>query len=123
MKLLQRSLKKLNKVLGMLGLAKRAGQLVSGTDAVLDGIRKNKAKAVYISADASDNTKKKFCDSCKYYGIEYCILSNKMTEVSSAIGKMGNIAAVYVSDNELNKAVRKAAKADGGCVYGSTDEE
>ncbi len=113
----------MNKLLGALGLAKRAGKLVSGSDAVLEGIRSRKAKAVYICSDASDNTKKKFCDSCKYYGIEYSILSCKMTDLSSAIGKMGNIAVVYVSDEEMNKAVRKAAIVDGGCVYGSTDEE
>ena len=113
----------MNKLLGMLGLARRAGKLAIGTEAVLDGIRSKKAKTVYICNDASDNTKKKFCDSCKYYGIEYCILSVRMTELSSAIGKMGNTAAVCVSDTEMNKAVRKAAIEDGGCVYGSTDEE
>lgn len=113
----------MSKLLSTLGLAKRAGKLVSGSETVLDGIRNKKAKAVYICADASYNTKKKFCDSCKYYGIEFYILSVKMTEMSSAIGKMGNIAAVYISDSEMNKAVRKAAIEDGGCVYGSTDEE
>lgn len=114
----------MNKLLGIMGLAKRAGLLTSGAEAVLEGIRNKKAKTVYICSDASDNTKKRFCDSCNYYGIEYCILSCKMTELSSAIGKMGNIAAAYVSDNEMNKAVKKAAIVDGGCVYGSsTDEE
>ena len=113
----------MNKLLGMIGLAKRAGKLVSGSEAVLESIHNKKAKAVYICADASDNTKKKFCDSCKYYGIEYCILSVMMTELSSAIGKMGNIAAVCISDEEMNKAVRKAAIMDGGCVYGSSTDE
>ena len=108
----------------MIGLARRAGKLACGTDAVLDAIRIKKAKSVYICNDVSDNTKKKICDSCKYYCIEYCILSVTMTELSSAIGKMGNIAAVCVLDEEMNKAVRKAAIVDGGCVYGnSTDEK
>ena len=110
----------MNKICGRLGISKKAGKLFCGSEAVIDGIRKNKAKTVYIASDASDNTKKKFCDSCNYYSIKYCILSLTMSQISTAIGKCGNTAVCYISDEELCKAVLNATNEDGGCVYGST---
>ena len=57
-----------DKFLKMLGLATRAGRLCFGEGAVSDSIRQGKASLVIVSADASENTKKKFGDSCSFYG-------------------------------------------------------
>ncbi len=58
-----------DRITGMLGLAKKAGKLISGEDMVLDAIRSRKAGIVIVAEDASDNTKKLFHDKCRYYGI------------------------------------------------------
>jgi len=59
-----------DKFLKMLGLATRAGRLCFGEGAVGDSIRQGKASLVIVSADASENTKKKFRDNCSFYGAE-----------------------------------------------------
>lgn len=50
-----------------LGLAMRAGKMVTGDEGVLDAIRKGEAKLVIVAQDASENTRKKFRDKCIYF--------------------------------------------------------
>ncbi len=47
------------KFLNLLGLAMRAGKLVTGEELTLKDIRANKAKFVFVAQDASENTRKK----------------------------------------------------------------
>lgn len=47
------------KVLNLLGLAMRAGKLVTGEELTIGDIRSNKAKFVFVAGDASENTRKK----------------------------------------------------------------
>ena len=49
-----------DKVLSLIGLAMKAGQVVSGEFSVEKCIKSGKAKLVIIATDASENTKKKF---------------------------------------------------------------
>lgn len=49
---------KMNKALSYVGLATRAGKLVSGDEIVLKAIRSSEAKMVIVAADASANTLK-----------------------------------------------------------------
>lgn len=74
------------KFYGMLGLSVRANAVVFGEGAVKDNIRKNAAKLVIMSADASDNTKKKFRDSCSFYSVPYVEVGDRYT-LGSATGK------------------------------------
>ena len=48
----------MNKVLSLLGLAFRSGNLVSGEFAAREAVRKKTAALVIVASDASDNTKK-----------------------------------------------------------------
>ncbi|MCM3745967.1 ribosomal L7Ae/L30e/S12e/Gadd45 family protein [Paenibacillus pasadenensis] len=58
-----------NKALSSLGMAMRAGKVVTGDDTVLKTVRQGKAALVLVAADASDNTKKKYRDKCATYGV------------------------------------------------------
>jgi len=58
-----------HKALSRLGLAQRAGKLVSGEDGVLKAIRRGQARLVILAEDASENTRKKVADKCQSYGI------------------------------------------------------
>ena len=49
----------------MLGLAMKAGKVVSGEFAVDKSIKEGSAFLVIIASDASDNTRKKFSNSCE----------------------------------------------------------
>lgn len=46
------------KLLSMIGMAYKAGKIISGEDPVRKAIRKNSVKLLIIAEDASDNTKK-----------------------------------------------------------------
>ena len=75
----------------MLGIAKRAGVLTLGTDGVLSSIAAGSAKFVLLDALASDNTKKKFHDSCAFYGVE--LYETAPDRLGYAIGKPGRMCA------------------------------
>ena len=58
----------MNRILNYLGIARRAGFLVSGTDAVIASLEK-KAKLVVIATDASSATKDKLNRKCYFYKV------------------------------------------------------
>ncbi|NMA05659.1 MAG: hypothetical protein GX931_04735 [Acholeplasmataceae bacterium] len=80
-----------------LGLAYRARKLTYGTTNVIKSIRDGSAKLIIIARDASDNTKKKITDKCKYYDIPFKI-EFISAEISNAIGKK-NIMVVSILDS------------------------
>ncbi|WP_123040085.1 L7Ae/L30e/S12e/Gadd45 family ribosomal protein [Cohnella candidum] len=75
-----------NKVLSRLGLAMRAGKLVSGEETVLKAIRGGEAKLVVLAKDASDNTGKKMADKCGSYGVPLVVGFTRY-ELGWAVGK------------------------------------
>jgi len=62
-------LKGRDKIAGMLGLAERAGKLVSGESKTLEAVRSGKALICIVAADASDNTRKLFHDKCGFNNV------------------------------------------------------
>lgn len=74
------------KVLGTLGLATKAGKVVSGEFMTEKAIRDKSAELVIVAVDASKNTKKKFSNSCAFYKVPYAEFSDKIT-LGNAIGK------------------------------------
>jgi ribosomal protein L7Ae-like RNA K-turn-binding protein len=81
------------KVLNLLGLAMRAGKLVTGEELTLTDIRSNKAKFVFVAADASANTRKKIKDKCSYYNVPVDE-SFTQAEISHAIGRTRMIIGI-----------------------------
>lgn len=59
-----------NKVYSFLSLATKAGKVLSGEDTCERAVKSGKVDLILIAGDASDNTKKKFSDICKFNGIE-----------------------------------------------------
>ncbi len=64
-------------VLSLIGMAKRAGKVVSGEFSTEKAIKERKAKLVIVSDDASDNTKKLFTNKTAYYMIPIRFYSDK----------------------------------------------
>ena len=75
----------------MLGIAMRAGALTLGTDGELSAIAAGKTRFVLVDALASENTKKKFRDSCAYYSVE--LAETAPDRLGFAIGKPGRMCA------------------------------
>lgn len=75
-----------NKVLSLLGLATRSRNVVSGGFATEHAVKCGKAYFVIIAEDASDNTKKKFSNMCKFYEVPYAYYGDKEV-LGHAMGK------------------------------------
>jgi len=95
-----------DKVLSMLGLAMKAGKVVSGETATECAIKDFSAWLVVIAKDASNNTTKHFTDMCSYREIPMIVYGTK-EELGRAIGKdyRSNLAVV---DKGLAEAITKA---------------
>lgn len=98
-------MKNKNKVLGTLGLAMKAGDVVSGEFMTERAIRDGSACLVIVAKDASANTKKNFSDSCQFYHIPYREYGRK-EELGKAIGKQFR-ASLAVTDNGLATSISK----------------
>ena len=70
---------KRDKVLSLIGLAMKAGKCASGETMTESETKAGKAFLVIVARDASDNTKKKFRDMCKYYRVPICFYGDKDT--------------------------------------------
>ena len=95
----------MNKAVGLIGLAKKAGRVVTGESGVKDAVRFNKACLVIIAGDASANTTKSITDSCKYYGVSYYIMATKDI-LGHAVGNSYN-AAICITDVGFAKGIAK----------------
>ena len=94
----------------MLGLAKRAGMLLSGESACKEAVRFGKSKLIILACDASDNTVKNITDRCKYYNVSYLKIGTKES-LGHAIGNAYN-AVLSVNDEGFAKAILKHINAN-----------
>ena len=94
----------MNKLLGMLGLAKRAGKVSTGTFICEKMIKSNTARLVILAEDASENTVKAIKNACDYYGTELIQCSNK-SDLGHFSGAKADRAVVCVNDNNFAKAI------------------
>lgn len=95
-----------DRLLGAIGLCKRAGKLICGTPLICTELHKGGAVcAVLAASDASDNTKKKLKDKCNFYGVRLIFLPYTAEELARAVGKDSLISAVAITDAQLYRAV------------------
>ena len=96
----------------MLGLAMKAGKLVSGEFLVENSVKDKSAKLVILADDCSDNTKKKFRNMTTYREIPYFECLDK-DELGRCIGKEFR-ACVAVTDVGFATSIMKILKNNGG---------
>ncbi len=92
-----------DKFFRMLGLAAKAGKLRFGEGAVRDSIRTDLAKLAIVAKDASDNTKKKISDNCRFYSVPYYEYGDRYT-LGNATGK-GFAVVLSVADEGFAKTL------------------
>ncbi|MGN0292385.1 MAG: L7Ae/L30e/S12e/Gadd45 family ribosomal protein [Lachnospiraceae bacterium] len=95
----------------MLGIARRAGKVVSGEVSVEKAVKAGKAYLVIVAEDVSDNTRKNFTDMCTYYKLPLIFVGTKET-LGHAIGCELRASAA-VTDSGLAKSIEECAKASG----------
>ena len=96
---------KIPEEISLVGLAAKAGKVVSGEFATEKAVKSQKAPLVLIAEDASENTKKKFRDMCTYYQVPLYIIGSK-EELGRAIGKEYR-ASLALTDENFSRAVIK----------------
>lgn len=92
-----------DKVLSLLGIATKAGGVVSGEFSTEKALKEEKAYLVLVAADASSNTKKHFSDMCSYRGVPYYTYADK-EQLGHYIGKEFR-ASLAVTNAGLAKAM------------------
>ncbi|QDR80539.1 L7Ae/L30e/S12e/Gadd45 family ribosomal protein [Sporomusa termitida] len=93
------------KLMSILGLAQKAGKVVSGDFAVQGALKSGKARLLIIAGDASASTKKEYQYQAQSRNIAvYCTLSKE--QLGSSIGKALR-AAVVITDEGFVKSVVK----------------
>lgn len=98
--------KNIKQLLFSIGLARKAGKLVSGTDFVCDAIRNKKIFLVVCSESVSDNTRKKISDCCTYYHTDLRFADVSKEALGKAIGKAFT-ACVGVADKNLSELISR----------------
>jgi ribosomal protein L7Ae-like RNA K-turn-binding protein len=94
-------------LLNMLGLAKRAGALVTGHDACMAQVRSGKAALALVARDTGANAMKKYHDKCKYYNVPLLEVLDKMS-LGHAVGK-SHSAIVVITDPGFAAHIRQLA--------------
>ena len=89
----------MSNVLSSLGLIRKAGHLIYGSDAVTDAVRNGKANIVIVACDASDNTKKRVSDKSNTYGVRYEEIPFTRAEIGQALGKPSCACAAICGDD------------------------
>ena len=96
------------KIFGLIGIAKKSHNLVSGEFSTEKTVKNRDAFLVIIAEDASDNTKKKFKNMCTYYEVPIYFFGNK-TQLGHAIGKSFR-ASLAVLDNGIASTIEEQLK-------------
>lgn len=100
------------KILGLIGIARRAGKITFGFDAVMQDVFKGRAKGVFLSSDASERTATKVHDACDEYKTRLTGLEVTKSQLGAAIGR-SDTAVIAVLDKSLADRIAEIAGQNG----------
>ena len=96
------------KLLGALGLARKAGKLIVGGELCEQNIRAGKAVLALLCSDLSDNSKKKLHAALRAGDIPYIVLPFSKAELAERFGKKSFAVVCAVTDDSFAKVIYKA---------------
>ena len=94
-----------NRIYSMLGLATKAGKIVSGEFMTEKAVKSGTACLVIVSEEASDNTKKMFTNMCRFYEVPLHIFGTK-EDLGASMGKEFRASAAVI-DPGFAKAIQE----------------
>lgn len=97
------------KLLGALGLARRAGKLLLGEDQVLDALKKDAVAFVLLAGDAGPNTTKRTTDKTSFHRIPL-LTALSGAEMATATGRKV-LKVAGVTDRGFAGLIQKALDA------------
>lgn len=95
----------------LLGLATRAGKIVTGTEAVEQTLRRKKAKMIIMAEDAREQTKSNIALRCEEMNIP-CIIQGNRQQIGHWTGKDERIMAAVMDSGFAGKLYELAGCAD-----------
>lgn len=95
----------MNRILQILGLAMRAGKVVSGEEQVLQTVRSGKAQLVFLAKDVAKNTEKRINDKASSYQVPVFRYGTR-AELGQAIGKPERVV-IAVTDAGFVRTIQK----------------
>lgn len=93
-------------LLGMVGLARRAGKLVFGFDAVMRAAADGSASLVLLASNASERTTRAAVDGCTGTGTECIRVNQTMEEIGLAIGR-NSTAVLAICDQSMANRIKE----------------
>ncbi|MDR0944540.1 MAG: ribosomal L7Ae/L30e/S12e/Gadd45 family protein [Ruminococcus sp.] len=93
------------KAFGVLTLARKAGKLVLGFDAVKETLQNRTAKLAVITSDVSPKTEKEVRFYCTRACVDIISVPLSMDEVSKLLGKKSGV--ISVTDGGLAELIKK----------------
>ena len=95
-----------NKILGLIGLCKKAGKVVAGAQLCEKEIRAGRSELIIIADDISDAGRKAITDICTHYK-KNLIVCCSMGELGKAVGASSDRSVVSVNDKGFSEAILK----------------
>ncbi len=98
----------MEKALRLVGIAKKAGKLIAGTDMAQSAARAKKKSVCLLlcSAEASPSTLKKISNTAEYYQIPLCTVEVGKEELALRVGKRdGELSVVAITDSGIASAI------------------
>ena len=93
----------LEKLSNFIGLAQKAGKVISGEELVVKAIQHQQVSLVFLANDAGPNLTKKVTDKSSYYQTEVSTVFSTL-ELSVALGKPRKVVAI--ADAGFSKKMR-----------------
>lgn len=93
----------MDKALGMLGLAKRAGKVTTGEYLCDKAIKSGQSHLIIIARGISESSKKAVCDACAYYGVDF--IEYATAEELGKITGADRRCVVSVNDENFKNAI------------------
>lgn len=111
------------RVAGLLGMARRAGKLTTGFDAVAARIREGMAAAVLIAADLSEKTEKELRFAARNRPVPFLRLPLSKEEVGAALGLKKPVGVLSLEDTGFATSLRKLMGQEGDLGRGRMSEQ
>ncbi len=94
-----------DRLLGFLGLARKAGKLIFGFDMTAQAMQKGTAGTVLLSSDCSERTARNIMRIAEETGTEVLILPLTMDEIGYAVAK--RVGVLSVCDSGFSKRIKE----------------
>lgn len=97
-------------LLGMIGLCRRSGGVICGSDLVCTELGAKRPPAlVIVSEQASSATVDRITRKCFHYGVKCLVLPIDTDELGRAVGKLSTIAAIAIKNDAFSKRIEELA--------------